>query len=255
MDVKVLKPAEEKKLVETCLLAGKILMQCGAETYRVEDTMMRMAAACGFSESQSFVTPTGIIFSLEGSDSSQFVRISQRGTDLEKIARVNHISRRMAEGELRYEEAFQALKKLAKENLSFPIWVQILAATISTGSFLIMFKGVWGDYLPAMLVGGLGFTVMLLVHNQTKVKFFAEFMAAFVIALVSLLFVRFSVGQQLDLIVIASVMPLVPGLLITNAIRDLMAGHFVSGLSKGAEAFLTALAIGAGVAVAYSIWL
>lgn len=116
-----------------------------------------------------------------------------------------------------------------------------------------MFKGVWGDYLPAMLVGGLGFTVMLLVHNQTKVKFFAEFMAAFVIALVSLLFVRFSVGQQLDLIVIASVMPLVPGLLITNAIRDLMAGHFVSGLSKGAEAFLTALAIGAGVAVAYSI--
>ncbi|KRG12295.1 threonine/serine exporter family protein [Lederbergia galactosidilytica] len=250
-----MKPSEEKRLVEACLLAGKILMQCGAETYRVEDTMMRMAAACGFYESQSYVTPTGIIFSLEDSDSSQFVRISQRGTDLEKIARVNHISRKMAEGELGYREAFQSLKKLERENLSFPIWVQILAATISTGSFLIMFKGVWSDYVPAMLIGGAGFSALLIIHNQTKVKFFAEFMAAFVVALLSLIFIRTGLGKQLDVIIIASVMPLVPGLLITNAIRDLMAGHFVSGLSKGAEAFLTAFAIGAGVAVVLTLWL
>jgi len=44
-------------------------------------------------------------------------------------------------------------------------------------------------------------------------------------------------------------MSLVPGLLITNAIRDLMAGHLVSGISKGAEAFLTAFAIGTGIAM------
>lgn len=44
-------------------------------------------------------------------------------------------------------------------------------------------------------------------------------------------------------------MPLVPGLHITNAVRDLMAGHLVAGLSKGAEAILTSFAIGAGVAV------
>jgi uncharacterized membrane protein YjjP (DUF1212 family) len=49
-------------------------------------------------------------------------------------------------------------------------------------------------------------------------------------------------------------MPLVPGLLITNAVRDLMAGHLVSGLSKGAEAFLTAFAIGTGIAVVFSLF-
>ncbi len=80
-------------------------------------------------------------------------------------------------------------------------------------------------------------------------------MAAFVVALLSLIFIRTGLGKQLDVIIIASVMPLVPGLLITNAIRDLMAGHFVSGLSKGAEAFLTAFAIGAGVAVVLTLWL
>ncbi len=57
---------------------------------------------------------------------------------------------------------------------------------------------------------------------------------------------------MMDKIIIGSVMPLVPGLLITNALRDLMSGHLVSGLSKGADACLTSFAIGAGVAVIIS---
>ena len=64
--------------------------------------------------------------------------------------------------------------------------------------------------------------------------------------------VHYLTGQTVDAIIIGGVMPLVPGLLITNAVRDLMAGHFMAGLSKGAEAFLTAFAIGAGVALVLS---
>jgi uncharacterized membrane protein YjjP (DUF1212 family) len=64
--------------------------------------------------------------------------------------------------------------------------------------------------------------------------------------------VKIGAGQQVDKIIIGSVMTLVPGLLVTNAVRDLMAGHLVSGLSKGAEALLTAFAIGSGIAVVLS---
>lgn len=67
-------------------------------------------------------------------------------------------------------------------------------------------------------------------------------------------FVKLGIGHELDKIIIGSVMPLVPGLLITNAVRDLMAGHLVSGISKGAEAFLTAFAIGTGIAVVISLF-
>ncbi|MBS4205598.1 threonine/serine exporter family protein [Lederbergia citrea] len=246
---------DEQTVVETCLLAGRIMMQSGAETYRVEDTMLRMASSCGLPESQSFVTPTGIIFSLEGLNPTHFVRISERGTDLEKIAKVNDISRRMASKELTAREAFLELKNVDEANLSFPIWLQIIAAALASGSFLIMFKGNWSDFTPALLVGGTGFSILLLTQHSTKVKLFADFSAAFVIGLLALFMVKAGFGLELDLIVIASVMPLVPGLLITNAIRDLMAGHFVSGVSKGAEAFLTAFAIGAGVAVVFSLWL
>lgn len=34
---------EKDYLLETCLMAGKIMMESGAEIYRVEDTMNRIA--------------------------------------------------------------------------------------------------------------------------------------------------------------------------------------------------------------------
>ena len=43
-------------------------------------------------------------------------------------------------------------------------------------------------------------------------------------------------------------MPLVPGVQITNAIRDLLAGHYVSGVSRGTEAMMTATMIGFAIA-------
>lgn len=250
-----MKQNEKLIVIDACLLAGKIMMQSGAETYRAEDTMIRMAAACGFPNSQSYVTHTGIIFSLENLDPTQVVRINERGTNLEKIALVNDISRKITAGVIDAETGYAELKKLSKENLASPIWLQIIAASIASGCFLIMFRGIWADFLPAMLISGVGFSAFLLLHHHTKVKFFAESTASFVIGLLALLLVKNGLGHQLDIIVIASVMPLVPGLLITNAIRDLMAGHFLSGLSKGAEAFFTALAIGTGVAVVYSLFI
>jgi uncharacterized membrane protein YjjP (DUF1212 family) len=100
-----------------------------------------------------------------------------------------------------------------------------------------------------MIAGGVGYTLFIHVHRLTKVKFFSEGVSSFMIGLTALLAVFIGVGTDVDKIIISAVMPLVPGLLITNAVRDLMDGHFVSALSKGADAFLTALAIGTGMAI------
>lgn len=242
------------EVMEACLLAGKIMLQSGAETYRVEDTMMRMAAAFGFELSHSYVTPTGIIFSIEGDEptKTKLIRITQRSTDLEKVALVNGISRKISSGDLSLREAAAELKSLETANLHYPFWLQIMAAAISSGCFLIMFKGQWADFLPALITGGIGLVSLEIFHRLVPIKFFAEFMAAFIIGLMAYFFVKTGMGEELDKIIIGSVMPLVPGLLITNAVRDLMAGHLVSGLSKGAEAFLTAFAIGSGIAIVLS---
>lgn len=242
------------KIMEVCLLAGKIMLQSGAETYRVEDTMMRMAASYGIKETHSYVTPTGIIFSADGEEptKTKLIRISERSTDLKKVALVNSISREISSGAMGLHDAFEQLKQIDSGSMTFPIWAQIAAASLASGCFLIMYNGGWGDFLPAMVSGGIGYLSFVHFHRFVPIKFFSEFLASFVIGLLSLFFVKIGWGWELDKIIIGSLMTLVPGLLITNAVRDLMAGHLVSGLSKGAEAFLTAFAIGSGIAVVFS---
>jgi len=238
--------------IDCCLLAGRLMIESGAETYRVEDTMTRMAISQGLIGTQSYITPTGIIFSLGKDGSTRIMTIRLRITDLERIALVNQISRKLTSLEMTIEEAYEELQRIASANLMFPMLWQIIAASIASGCFLILFEGTWWDVPAALVAGGFGFIVVTLIHELTRVKFFAEFLAATVVGFIAFLAVLFSVGEDLNTIIISGVMPLVPGLLITNAVRDLMAGHFVSGVSKGAEALLTAFAIGAGVALVLS---
>lgn len=242
----------EQVIIDVCLRAGKIMLQNGAETYRVEDTMIRIAHA-GHLLAHSFVTPTGIIFSVEGAHRTNLIRVSERGIDLQKVTRVNAISRAYCNGTLTIEDAYQELLEVESSRHAYPLLLQSVTAALASGCFLIMFNGPWLDFPAAVICGGLGFSFAVYFHRVTRVKFFAEFLAALAIGLASFLLIQVGLGQFQEKVIIASVMPLVPGLLITNAVRDLMAGHLVSGMSKGIEALLTALAIGAGIAATLSM--
>lgn len=243
------------EITRVCLLAGKIILQNGGETYRVEDTMMRIAAAYGLDNSHSYVTPTGIIFAIDGSSQvTRLIRISERATNLLKVSMVNDISRQISSGTLAAGDAHRLLLDIDLVAYTYPIWLKVFAAAIASGCFLIMFQGSWRDFSTVFLTGGLGFLFLITLQRVVHIKFFAELLTAMLIGTISMLFVHFEIGYNLDKIIIASVMPLVPGLLITAAVRDLMAGHLVSGLSKGAEAFLTSFAIGSGIAAVLSFY-
>lgn len=241
------------EVTAVCVLAGKILMENGAETYRVEDTMNRLARSFSVNDAQSFVTPTGIIFAIEGCDVTQLVRITHRGTNLRKVTEVNSLSRQAAAGQADLAAAHERLRMIDQSTRAYKEWLQILAAAFASGCFLLMFLGKWNDFLPAFVAGGAGQAGVMYFHRLTKVKFFSEFMSSILIGLIAVLSVKAGIGIEINKIIIGAVMPLVPGVPITNAVRDIMAGDLVSGLSKSAEAGLTAFAIGIGVAFALAL--
>lgn len=238
--------------IDCFLLAGRIMMESGAETYRVEDTMLRMARSQNMYDAESYVTATGIIFSLGKTHQTRIAAISNRITDLHKIALVNAVSRKLTSQSITLEQAYDELKKIKNTNYFLPIYIQIIAASIASGCFLLLFNGMWVDVPAAMIAGGIGYFCVLVIQELTHVKFFSEFTASLIVAVLAVLTIDLGLGAQLDKIIIGSVMPLVPGLVITNAVRDLMAGHFTAGMAKGMEALLTAFAIGSGVAVVLS---
>ncbi|SFF93641.1 Uncharacterized membrane protein YjjP, DUF1212 family [Sporolactobacillus nakayamae] len=238
------------EVAAVCVLTGKILLQNGAETYRVEDTMNRIANSFAVHDAQSFVTPTGIIFSIENHDVTKLVRISHRGTNLRKVTQVNTLSRRVAQGEVAINELQRELVRIDNSTVAYSDSMQILAAAVASSCFLLMFLGKWQDLFPAFIAGGAGQAGMIYFHKLAKVKFFSEFMSSIIIGMIALASVKLGFGLEMNKIIIGAVMPLVPGVPITNAVRDIMAGDLVAGLSKSAEAGLTAFAIGIGVTAA-----
>lgn len=83
----------------------------------------------------------------------------------------------------------------------------------------------------------------------------SEFLSSLLIGLTAILSIRVGLGANQDLIIIGCVMPLVPGVQITNAIRDLLAGHYVSGVSRGTEAMMTATMIGFAIAFIFQLFI
>src|SRR5690625_312817 len=106
---------EQQAISKVCLLAGKIMLESGAETYRVEDTMIRIAQAFGMEDAQSHATPTAIMFAVDMTETSNFVRIDDRVTDLYKVSQVNSISRHISAKQLSVTEAKEELLNLQNQ--------------------------------------------------------------------------------------------------------------------------------------------
>ncbi|GGI29993.1 MULTISPECIES: threonine/serine exporter family protein [Staphylococcus] len=245
---------DENKVLDVVLLAGKVLLESGAETYRVEDTMGRIAASFGLDDTYAFVTSTAIMFSLNDRTNTRLVRVRERTTDLEKIAIANNVSRKISQNKITLDEAKTELIHLEQASLQFSFIVKFLSAAIASGFFLFMFGGVAHDFIYAVMAGAGAFLTFDLVQRYIQIKFFSEFISSMVVIAVAASFTKLGMTVNQDIITIAGVMPLVPGILITNAIRDLMAGELLAGMSRGVEAALTAFAIGAGVAVVLIIF-
>lgn len=241
-------------LLNTCLLAGKIMTESNAEMYRVEDTMSRIASASGNYRLVSYVTQTGLFIGFDRTSTIRMEQITNRTINLERVVKVNNLSRKYVANELTLEELYSALQEVEKDRRMFPVWLQIISAAIISGTIMILFGGELKDLPITLSIGGVGYIVYLCSLRFFRIKFLAEFLSSLMIGIAAILSVRLGIGLNQDLIIIGCVMPLVPGVQITNAIRDLLAGHYVSGVSRGAEAMMTAAMIGFAIAFIFQIF-
>ena len=246
-----------KLIIDASLLAGRIMLENGAETGRVEETMERMiSTALGVeyrTASFTYVTVNGIFVNV-GMDNTNFVRIDNRDYNLEKVTKVNQISRKYAEGSLTVEEVLKELKAVDQDPLDFPLWLKLVCTAILSGSVMLIMKGTFID-LPASMIGGLFcYIVYLIGLKLIKTPFIVEYMAAFLGGIVAY-YINSIVGSQLNSVMIGTVAPLVPGIAMTNAIRDMMAKHYLSGTIRLVEAIFIAGAIGTGVATVYYLFI
>lgn len=71
-----MKERDDRLVLDAAALAGEILLESGAEIFRVEDTIYRIAAAYGVEEAEAFVLSSGIFLTSEGEGRNTFARSS-----------------------------------------------------------------------------------------------------------------------------------------------------------------------------------
>ena len=245
--------ASQKKrdqlILHTALTAGRIMIENGSEIERVEDTMTRIAKNAGAQTSQLFVMITGILMAINGEVGAQIEPVKRRTFDLEKIAVVNDLSRRFADHRITLQQFADQLDHLDSISRYFPFWLQLLAAALVSGPLEVVFRHNLPDFWIACVVGLLGWWVYHVLNKFIQIRFLSEFTASAAIGLLAVLVVHLGLGNSVDDIIIGSVMPLVPGVPITNSGRDILAGNLVSGPARGVEALVSAAAIGFGIAM------
>lgn len=245
----------EEKLLTTVVKAGKMLLESGAEIYRVEETMVRLCESYPeVQEADSFVTSTGIMMSIvvNGKTSTKVMRIYNRSVDLNVIDRVNSLSRKVCEHSISVDELESSLVEIEKEE-RYTYLTTLLFGAIGTAAFAIFFDGSFMDAIAAFFVGIFIRCVTIFFDEIGLNAFFTNVIASGIAVLFSYMLKVIFVQIDMHIVIIASIMLLVPGLAITNAIRDTVAGDYLAGLSRGTEACLIALAIALGAGFMLSV--
>lgn len=244
------------ELLHVSTFAGKLLLESGGETYRSEETICRICKLYGADEAESFVTPTGIMVSIchNGETFSLIRRVSTRTVDLDKIDKVNELSRNITSRNLTVCQLNEELKLIQNgERYSTPI--TIVFSALGAGCFCVLFGGTFMDLFSAFLIGLVVKLVNIKGEHLQINHFFVNSLCGAVAAAFAIIFVKYGIADNLDKTIIGSIMMLVPGLSITNAIRDTIAGDLLAGITRATEAFLVAISIAIGTGAVISFWI
>lgn len=244
--------SEVKRVLKLALNAGKMLLEYGAETYRVEETINSICRTKGLEQVQSFVVPTGIFLNVEHDDEyySLIHRTTVKRIDLEIISMVNDFSRKLLIDHMSLEDGEKELVKIENAPI-FSLNLRLLAGGLAGGFFTLLFGGNHIEFLIAF-INSILVVLFTTMAGRYRISFFLKNllggMASMFFALVLVKTAgNFAVDAQIDSVIIGSLMPLVPGVAIVNAIRDIISGDFVSGTSRLTEAVLIAVALALGV--------
>ena len=232
---------------------GYELAMCGAETFRVEESISRVLTAYGV-DSEVFAIPNYLIVSIlaeDGTPITRMRRIGVHGNDLDSVEKFSGLSRAYCRRKPEPKEGIQWLDHVRKQRISYSPAMEYFGDFIGAGGYAMLFGGNWMDAVCGGICGiVVGMVNRFLSTDQTN-PFFRTIATSFIMALFAYGFGVLGFSPNPDAAAIGALMILVPGLLFTNAMRDIIYGDTNSGINRVVQVILTAMAIALGTAVAW----
>lgn len=236
---------------------GGAMLEYGAEVYRVETSISYILEAYGIKRENIdvFAIPSSIVITITDDDGMPLTkskRIFPKEYDLDKIDKLNSLSRHICKRKICFDNINRHLEDILNCK-TYPLWVEILCYGIVGFAFTIFFMGGVFDAITGFFVASFIRILKWILDKLKSNEFFASILCSAFAAFVALLAVNIGFAPQSDKIIIGSLMTLVPGIALTNCMRDFIMGDFMAGLARMSEAVLTATGIAIGVLVVLTL--
>lgn len=232
--------------------SGAALLASGAEVHRVEDTMQRLALAYRLESVEVIVLPTALFLNAAGT-STVIRRIRNRAVNLAVVAAINQLSRDVSQHPIPVDELETKLRE-ARTTSRYRPEANLLFAGVGAGAISQLMGGRPVDILPALVGGALTQWARQWFRQLGVANGVADMVAAAVAVLPALVAAYFGLGHP-GSILVAGIMVLTPGLLMTTAVRDGIQGDLLSAAARILEALLSAGAIAAGASLPLYLYL
>jgi uncharacterized membrane protein YjjP (DUF1212 family) len=241
-------------LLEMAVNLGYELAMAGAETYRVEESIHRVLLAYDL-ESEVFSIPNCIIVSIEtpsGKPMTRMRRVGQHGNDLDAVEWYSSRSRAICNRKPDPKEGMQWMQQINTRRKQYGLSSTLMGNFLTAAGFGLFFGGTTSDTIWAGIIGVM---IGLISHFFSSIKtnsFFTTITASFLMAFSAYALSAMGLTDNADAAIMGTVMLLVPGLLFTNAMRDIIYGDTNSGVNRIMQVFLVAAGIALGTAVAWN---
>lgn len=244
-----------KRLNDITSEIGFLLLTHGAEIHRVEDTICRIAFAYG-AQADVFAIPTSLVVTITDSEGKTFTktrRVYYRDINLDRVDELNSLARRICASTPDVDEILNALTVISQRP-AYTLPQQLFAAALSSGSFAILFGGGLTEAIIATFTGIFVRWVGAIMEKRGGGSLLNNIIGGAICALSAKLAAQLLSSLNSDIVIISTLMLLVPGLSMTNSMRDLIAGDLVTGVMKGTEAMVVAVGIAVGVMCSLAAW-
>ncbi|MHA7845288.1 threonine/serine exporter family protein [Serratia sp. D1N4] len=246
---------QQRDITRLCIQCALLLLQHGAESMVVEQLSTRLGLALGMDSVESSISANAVVLTTISNDACLTTtrKNVDRGINMQIVTEVQHI---VILAEHRLADAQDVARRFDKiRPLRYPRGLVVLMVALSCGCFSVLNGGGADAFAVTFLASGVAMFVrqMLTARHMNPLINFC--LTAFVATSVSGLLLRLPMFSQTSSVAMAaSVLLLVPGFPLINAVADMFKGHVNTGLARWAMASLLTLATCIGVVMAMSLW-
>ncbi|WP_305805633.1 threonine/serine exporter family protein [Stenotrophomonas sp. YIM B06876] len=239
-------------------IAGR-LHSYGTTAQRLELAVVALAQQLDL-DCEPWSNPTGLILSFSdptkaigSSDITRVIRLAPGDNDLHKLSMADQIADAVAAGRMSIAQGHTMLRQLDKD----PGWRgqarNLLSFCLGSGGV----AGIWGlpwlDIATASVIGLLIGLLTTYADRRPATREAGEALAALLAGFVAVLVATFIGALNLNSVIIASLVVLLPGMSLTNAVNELSSQHWVSGMARFAGAVTTILKLTVGAVIAVTL--